>query len=70
MGSMVRMTSSPGYRPPPPQGHDDRSEERESTIAIFRVSEAIGAYRGCEVIAGGAALPQPTKARGASRISC
>ena len=65
MVSMVRMTSSPGY-PSALQGHDDRSVQ-VGTIA--NSSEAIGAYRGCEVTAGGAALPT-TKARGASRISC
>ena len=53
MVSMVRMTSSPGYPSAPPQGHDDRSVQ-VGTIA--NSSEAIGAYRGCEVTAGGAAL--------------
>ena len=53
MVSMVRMTSSPGYPSAPPQGHDDRSVQ-VGTIA--NSSEAVGAYRGCEVTAGGAAL--------------
>ena len=53
MVSMVRMTSSPGSPSAPPQGHDDRSVQ-VGTIA--NSSEAIGAYRGCEVTAGGAAL--------------